>query len=110
MNYARFAKFPEEILHARQLSLADRMVYADMAMQAWFRDTCCISQQRIASRLGISKRQVQRSQAHLEAERYITAIEAGSHIVTTYRLNSRIFSMKKPRWTSDMKSSVQRVN
>ena len=110
MNYARFAKFPEEILHARNLSLADRMVFADMAFQAWFGDSCFISQARISTRLGISARQVRRSQAKLEAERYITALETGSHKVTTYRLNSRVFTMKRKPNYGDMVSSSIRKN
>ena len=95
MHYARFAKMPEEVLHAKQLSLADRMVYLDMAFQAWFTNRCVISQARIASRLGISTRQVKRSQAKLEAERYITAIETAPRKVTVYQLNSRVFAPRK---------------
>ena len=110
MHVGRFFKGPEEILHARDLSLADRMVYFDMAMQAWFKETCNISQQRIADRLGISRRQVQRSQAKLEAERYITAVETGNRTVTTYRLNSRVFVPRKRRWASDMVSHPIRPN
>ena len=110
MNYARFSKFPEEILHARNLSLADRMVYADMALQAWYRDVCTISQTRIADRLGISRRQVQRSQSKLEQERYITAVAAADRTVTTYKLNSRVFMPRKPRFASDMMSHDPRTN
>ena len=110
MHVGRFFRGPEEILHARQLSLADRMVYFDMAMQAWFKDTCIISQTSIANRLGISRRQVQRSQAKLEQERYITAVEANPRTVTKYRLNSRVFMARKPRWGSDMKSHSSPIN
>ncbi len=94
MHVARFFKGPEEILHARNLSLADRMVYFEMAFQAWFSTTCKISQASIGKRLGISTRQVRRSQAKLEAERYITMVDGGERVVTTYRLNSRVFLPK----------------
>lgn len=91
MHVARFFKGPEEILHARQLSVYDRMVYFEMAFQAWFKETCKISQSSIAKRLGISARQVRKSQSRLEEERYITTVDSGVHKVTTYRLNSRVF-------------------
>jgi len=106
MNYARFAKLPEEILHARELSPSDRLVYAEMAFQAWYKDTCYISQAKISARTGVSARQVRRSQAKLEAERYITGIDTGLHKVTTYRLNSRVFApRKKPNYADIMSSS-----
>ena len=110
MNYARFAKIPEEILHARQLSLADPLVYAEMAFQAWFTNVCCISQARIATRLGVSRRQVGRSQTKLEAERYITPVELKNRTVTKYSLNSRVFLPRKNQSTSDIMSPHSRKN
>jgi hypothetical protein len=44
--------------------------------------------------LGISVRQVRKSQGKLEEERFITTVDAGLHKVTTYRLNSRVFVPK----------------
>ena len=99
MHIARFFKGPEEVLHARNLSVYDRMVYFEMAFQAWFKETVKISQASIAKRLGISDRQVRRSQAKLEDERFITTIDAGLHKVTTYRLNSRVFLPKPPKFS-----------
>ena len=110
MNYARFARFPEEVLHARNLSLADRIVYAEMSFQAWYKDTCCISQAKIAARLGISTRQVKRSQSKLEAERYITAVETGHKRVSTYHLNSRVFSRRKQPFDGDIMSPKNASN
>jgi hypothetical protein len=94
MHVARYFKGPEEVLHARNLSVYDRMVYFEMAFQAWFSATCKISQSSIGKRLGISVRQVRKSQGKLEEERFITTVDAGLHKVTTYRLNSRVFVPK----------------
>ncbi len=104
MKVPWFFRGQAQALHDHKLSPSDRIVLFDMALQAWMGNTCRISQERIAERIGISKRQVQRSQSRLQDLLYITAIDEQDHKVTTYRLNSRLYLPKKTRSTGDIMS------
>ena len=65
-----------------------------MASNAWFKPTCKVSRSTIAKHLSISTRQVGNSQAKLKAAGLISVIASGLRQVTTYQLNSLVFTPK----------------
>ena len=91
----QYCKVPCSVIRDIGLSLYARLVYAELALNAWNGNVACIGQRLIAERLGISQKVVSKSIQELCKRKHVERRDNGKGHRAHTKLLSPIYLWKK---------------
>jgi len=91
----QYCKVPASVIRDTKLSPYARVVFAELALNAWKGNVACIGQRLIAERLGISQRIVSKCLAELHDRKHIQRSDKGRGRRAHTRLLSPVYLWKK---------------